>query len=106
MRKSDILNILEENTYSVSGQLHTAININQSGTLNKEKLERERLFYWKQLTSWLAPLLISKKQSYPYQDISNVEFNADFVIMKREDFETVKEYVEEIMDVKQLMVHE
>ena len=106
MRKKDILHILEERSYSVSGSLNTAVNVNNSGTLNKEKLEKERLGYWKTLTSWLAPVLIKKVQDYPYQDISNVEFSADFVVMRREDFDEIKEYVNEIVDVKQLMVNE
>lgn len=106
MSKEEILRVLEEDTFPIAGELHTSININQSGTLNQEKLDKERELYLKVLTSWLAPELIKKKQHYPHNDIANVEFTADFVILDRFTFDYIKKFVESLITTKELMNHE
>lgn len=106
MNKEKILQVLEDDTFPIAGELHTAININQSGTLNDEKLKKEREFYLKTLTSWMAPELIRKTQHYPYDDIANVEFKADFVVMQRETYDYIKSFVESLITIKDLMNHE
>lgn len=106
MNKEKVLQVLEYDTFPIAGELHTAININQSGTLNEEKLKKEREFYLKTLTSWLAPELIKKTQHYPHNDIADVDFEADFVIMQRETYNYIKEFVESIITTNQLMNHE
>ena len=106
MNKEKVSEILEEDVFPITGEYYTAININQSGTLNKEKLEKERELYLKILTSWLAPELISKTQDYPYNDITNVKFEVDCVIIKKGEFDYIKKFVESIMTTKDLMNHE
>lgn len=106
MNKEKVLEILEEDVFPIAGEFHTAININQSGTLNEDKLKKERELYLKILTSWLSSELITKTQDYPYNDISNVKFEADFVVIKRKEFDYIKQFVESIMTTKELMNHE
>ena len=106
MNKEVILRLLEEDAFPVSGVLHTAINVNQSGALNEEKLRKEREQYLRVLTSWMAPELIRMKQSYPYNDIANVEFEADFVVMQKDVFDYVKKFVETLIETEEIMNHE
>jgi cell fate regulator YaaT (PSP1 superfamily) len=106
MNKEKVMQIIEEDVFPIKGEFHTAININQSGTLNEEKLKKERELYLKILTSWLAPELVNKTQDYPYNDISNVKFEADFVVIKRKEFDYIKKFVESIVTTKDLMNHE
>lgn len=106
MNKEVTLRILEEDAYQVVGTLHTSVNANESGTINRDKLRKEKEQYLKLLTSYLADDLITMKQQYPINDIVDVELNSDFVILTRRDFDYVKKYVESLIDIKDIMVHE
>lgn len=92
--REKVLTIVNNNINVVYGIYNSAVNINQSGTLNEEKLNRERKLFLKSCVEDLAPELVSKKQGYPHDDISEVEFETDFVIIKRKDFDKVLKYIE------------
>lgn len=106
MNKNKVLEVLEEDSFPIAGEYHTSININQSGTLNQDKLRREQELYLKLLTSWMAPHLIEKKQYYPHDDIAEVVFSADFVIMERTAYDYIKSFVESLIETKEIMNHE
>lgn len=106
MNKEKVLQILEENIYNINALHKTAININQSGTLNREKLEREKKRFFMYLTDFFINDIITEKQYYPENDISEVDFNADFVILKKDDYNSIKEYIEGLITKEDLMNHE
>lgn len=94
MSKNKILDILEDNIYPVNFRHKTAININQSGTLNKEKLEKEKRLFFKFATDYLIDEVVTKVQHYPHDDISEVDFETDIIVLKRKHFDKIKEFIE------------
>lgn len=93
MHKNNILNILEEDVFPVYSIAKEAIDTN-NGLLNKQYIEGRRKRQMVEVMSHLVDDLIHVKQEYPENNISDVTLTADFVIMKREDFDLIKDYIE------------
>jgi hypothetical protein len=90
--------VLEEKFFPVSYSLSTAVNINNSGTLNESMLEKaKRAFIMETIGVWKDDL-VQTKQGYPVGDVSEVQFDIDVVILKREDFELIKKYHEQLFE--------
>ena len=90
--------ILEEKFFPVNYTLSTAVNINNSGVLNEEMLEKaKRAFVMETVGVWKDEL-VSAKQGYPVNDISDVTFDIDVVVLKRKDFDTLKGYYEQLFE--------
>lgn len=89
---NEITTILEESIYPVSYQLKTPINVN-NGIMNEQMLERaKRAFVMETVGTWQNEL-VKTAQGYPVDDISDVIFTIDCVIIKRQDFDKLKELV-------------
>lgn len=96
MNKEEILDVLDEDVYHVLVSHKSAVNINNSGTLNENKLERERQNVMMDAVRYLADELIKTRQGYPHGDVSEVDFSGDFVILKRKDYNLVKLFLENL----------
>lgn len=96
MSKETVLDILEDSIYPVSMRHKSAININQSGTLNTEKLDKEKKLFFKASTVHLVEELVKKVQHYPIDDISEVDFEIDVVVLKRKHYDKIKEFIEKL----------
>lgn len=94
MSKEKVIDILEDNVYHVSMRHKTAININQSGTLNTEKLDKEKKLFFRASTVHLVEELVKKVQHYPHDDISEVDFEVDVVVLKRKHYDKIKQFIE------------
>lgn len=92
MKKDKMISLLKDKIYQVHGVHNTAINVN-NGILNERLLRRERKLFLQSTMSDLADNLVTKRQGYPQNDLSDVEFETDFVIMKRDDFNEVLKYI-------------
>jgi hypothetical protein len=90
--------ILEEKIYPVSYQLTTSVNINNSGTLNTQMLEKARRAFIMETVGTWAEELVSSRQDYPKNDIADVTFGIDVVVMKRKDFNILKSYYEQLFE--------
>jgi len=90
--------ILEENIYPVAYTLSTAVNINNSGTLNEQMLEKaKRAFIMETIGVW-GNELVGVKQDYPQGDIADVTFDIDVVVLKRKDFNKLKGFYEQLFE--------
>jgi hypothetical protein len=94
MSSLEILRLLEEDTFTVYGFTEEAVNINNSGSLNREKLDKIKNLFLRRLLTHLTDEIVRETQHYPHDDISMTEFEADFVIIKRPYFDAFKKYVE------------
>jgi hypothetical protein len=95
--KEVIMNVLEDNTYTVHNYKEHYINNNNNGILNEEHLEREQRRLLSESISYLAEELVSSVQHYPEGDISKVELVTDFVVLKRTDFDVIKQLIETLI---------
>ena len=93
MDKKQILELIED-VDTVFSTAVDAIDTN-NGILNRQYLEsrKRKLFY--DATAHLIYNLVEVEQGYPENNISDVKLTADFVVIKREDFELIKQYIEE-----------
>lgn len=96
--KQIAMNILEDNAYTVHNYREDYINVNNNGILNEELLDKVRRRLLSESISYLAEDLVSKVQHYPEDDISKVEFETDFVVLKRSHFNILKELVNTLQD--------
>jgi len=103
---NSIKEILEDDVFIVNFRHKTAVNINQSGTLNEEKLEKEKQVFFRFSTNYLVDELVEKTQHYPHDDISEVDFETDFVVIKRRHYDEIKEFVEDVINNKELKLNE
>lgn len=88
-----IESILENKVYPVSYEMVTAINVN-NGMLNDEVMEKARHSFLTHTVGIWAGELVKTDQQYPENDISDVIFGIDVVILKRKDFEVLQSYLE------------
>tara|TARA_R110000822_G_scaffold302649_1_gene426924 strand:- start:12198 stop:12515 length:318 start_codon:yes stop_codon:yes gene_type:complete len=87
--------ILEENIYPVRYQMSTAINVN-NGVMNEQVLDKaKRAFLMETVGVWKDDL-VKTSQGYPENDISDVVFDIDVVVLKRKDFEMIKNVYEQL----------
>lgn len=96
MNKEELLDVLEEDIYHVVVNHKSAVNINNSGTLNDAALEKERQLVIMDAVKYLADELINTRQGYPEGDVSEVDFTGDFVILTRKDYNLIKLFLESI----------
>ena len=89
-----IKDILEDRVYHVSTQMMTSINVN-NGLLNKDMLERAKRSFIGQTVGVWKDELITTQESFPEDDISDVVFDIDVVLLKRKDFKLIKKYIEQ-----------
>tara|TARA_R110000851_G_scaffold315229_5_gene477624 strand:+ start:16671 stop:17006 length:336 start_codon:yes stop_codon:yes gene_type:complete len=87
--------ILEDSIYPVGYKLSTAVNINNNGILNEQMLEKARRAFVMETVGVWSSELVNTSQGYPKDDISDVTFDIDVVILKRKDFETIKTFYEQ-----------
>lgn len=86
--------IIEEKVYPVNYQLKTPINVN-NGILNDQMLERaKRAFVMETVGVWKDDI-VKTAQGYPQDDVSDVIFDIDVVILKRDDFDRLKLILED-----------
>ena len=87
--------ILEEKIYPVRYQMSTAVNVN-NGIMNEQVLEKaKRAFLMETVGVWKDEL-VKTSQGYPENDISDVIFDIDVVLLKRKDFEFLKKAYEQL----------
>lgn len=96
MNKEEILEVLEEDVFHVVIDHKSAVNINNSGTLNESKLDREKKLVLHNAIDYLSDELIRTKQYYPMDDVADVDFKGDFVIIKRKDYNLFKLFIESL----------
>ncbi len=93
--KFEILRMLEEDTFPVFYSYKTSINTN-NGVLNKDFVKLNKQKTIKDAIKIYTNELVDVKQSYPEQDISDVQLTVDHVIIKRKDFDDLIKYIEHI----------
>lgn len=87
--------ILEEKIFPVKMQMSTAINVN-NGIMNEQVLEKaKRAFLMETMGVWKDDL-VKTSQGYPKDDISDVIFDIDVIVLKRKDFEIIKGVYEQL----------
>ncbi len=89
----EVERILEEGMYPVKYTLSTPINVN-NGVLNDDMLNRARQSFLSRTVGTWGEELVDTHQEYPENDISEVVFDIDVVLLKGEDFKLLKEYYE------------
>ena len=82
--------ILEDKVFPVSYEMVTAINVN-NGMMNEEMLEKARHSFLTRTVGVWAGELVKTEQQYPENDISDVVFGIDIVILKRKDFDILQD---------------
>lgn len=92
-------NILED-VYSVSNYKEHHINTNNNGILNRENVIKQKTKLLKESIEYLTDDLVTDIQHYPENDISKVELDIDFVVMKRKEFEYVKNVLFNLIEEK------
>ena len=93
MDKKDILELLDD-SFTVYNVAEDAIDTN-NGLLNKQYLETRKEKLLTEAITYLTSELVTVKQEYPENNISDVTLTTDFVVIKREDFDAIKQYIEE-----------
>ena len=89
---NDRIDRILSNVYPCFDKKETSVNTN-NGILNEHFLERQKSLFIKGIIGEWTEYLIDVKQEYPKDDISDIELTADFVIMKRDDFDELKQYI-------------
>lgn len=97
IRDKVALNILDDlfNVFSVKEHY---INTNNSGVLNEDNLKYEKRKLLKDSITYLSEELVDSIQDYPENDLSKVELTTDFLVIKRRDFNHIKETIERLID--------
>jgi len=78
----------------IYGEQTHSLNLNNSGTLNQSNLEFAKKTLLFDLLREHANELVSHRQGYPENDISDVELKADFVIMGTEVYRKIIKLIE------------
>lgn len=82
--ESKIIDILEDVLPVYSTQKHS-INTN-NGILNDEYLSYHKKAMLKKVIGYFSNELVNIKQGYPKNDLSEVEFSTDFIMIKRKEY--------------------
>ena len=93
-KENRILNILEDEVFTVHNYKEHYLNTN-NGVLNDEHLQREKKHLLCESVSYLVDEVVGYTQHYPHDDISKVELETDFVVMKRGAFEELRDFATE-----------
>lgn len=91
----DIKNILEEDALPINNSMETYIDTN-NGILNDQLLERQKKMFLKDSMSYVVDDLVKITQDYPHDNLSKVDFNTGFYIIRREDFFKLKHLVDKL----------
>lgn len=94
--RSEALTALD-NAYTVYFEETDALDTN-NGILNTEYLLYQKRRLLKQAMVYLTDDLVKHKQGYPKGNISDVKLSADFVILKKDDFEKISNAIEIMKD--------
>lgn len=82
--KEEALNILED-ALTVYAEEEHSINTN-NGILNDEYLNYHKRALLKKSVNYLTDEVVKHKQSYPKNDISDVNLTVDFVVLKANQY--------------------
>lgn len=88
-------NILE-GVFSVYDRKEHNISTN-NGILNNTNIRKEKVSLVKNAVEYLAEEVVSSVQHYPVNDISQVDLELDVVVLKRKDFEFLKEQFQKLI---------
>lgn len=91
MDKKEINNILDRALPAFNAKI-VSINTN-NGILNEEYLEKQKRMFMRETMQFFLDELITTKQEYPENDISDVNMITDFFIIKRKDLLKIKEQI-------------
>lgn len=80
----------------IFGEQTHSLNLNNSGTLNKHSLEYTKRTMLFDLLREHVDQLVSHRQHYPQNDISDVELKVDFVIMDAEIYRKIVKLIERL----------
>jgi hypothetical protein len=58
------------------------------------------------MLEYLIDDIIDENEGYPFNDIVEVDFDANFVIMRKEYFDYVKKYIEDLFIMKEIVTDE
>jgi hypothetical protein len=94
MTKEEILNILEEDVFTVYKEEKEYIDTN-NGVLNERYLKNRKKLLLKQAVEYLTDEVVTAKQQYPVNNVSEVDMSIDLVVMKRKDLDYILKYIEE-----------
>tara|TARA_R110000772_G_scaffold54130_2_gene123594 strand:+ start:2518 stop:2799 length:282 start_codon:yes stop_codon:yes gene_type:complete len=86
------LELLEEKGYQVVWSATTAIPT-KAGMLNKDILAKAKADFLKETISIWKDDLVFTSQGYPANGFSDVIFDIDVVILKRDDYERLTELI-------------
>lgn len=92
-------NILE-GVFSVYDRKEHYINTNNNGILNTGNIRNEQTKLLKNAVTYMADEVVTTIQHYPVDDFSLVEIEVDVVVLKRKDFEFLKEQFQKLITDK------
>ena len=91
--KGEAFDLLLEDTFLVHMNHKEAVNTN-NGIQNKEVIEKTKRRVLRSGMSYLVNELVSVKQGYPHDDISEVDFNTDFRVIPNSVFEKLIKFLD------------
>lgn len=93
MSKKDKAKDVLENIYLVHFEEKDAVDTN-NGILNAEYLTYQKRRLLKNAITYLTDDLVKHRQEFPNNNISDVNYSADFVVMQRKDFDELEKLIE------------
>lgn len=91
---SNIDFIIEEKVMPVSMQLTTPLEVTQAGVVDSQLLDKAKKSFIRETVGVWANELVRTNEGYPKDKVSEVLFDIDAVILKRGDFEKIKEFIQ------------
>jgi hypothetical protein len=92
MDNKHLLDMLEDDVYSVYAEETEYIDTN-NGMLNETYINNRKKVLLKKSIEYLADEVVTTRQGYPHNDISEVKLSIDLVVMKRDDLDEILRYI-------------
>ncbi len=94
-KKGTMRYLLDEEVFTVFNKEVASINANNNGLLNESVLDKRKRLLLKTAVEYLTDEVVKVKRGYPVKDIQDVGLEVDCVIMNRETFNIIKNYIYE-----------
>lgn len=93
MTKQEIIELMEDEVHTISSINKEYIET-KNGLPNDRFLKIRKKILLENSVSYLAEELVDSRQSYPIDDVSEVDMVVDAVVIKRKDYEAILKYIE------------
>ena len=102
----EIKDIVNFDIIRVYNEKNTAINVNNSGSLNEQYLNTARNMFIKETALEYLETFVDTYREYPISDIVDVKMTLDVVVIPAEKYEKIQEFINSFNKAEELTSHE